>query len=507
MRVKNSLKNIVVAFITNGLTIIIGLLAQAVFIKVLNDEYLGINGLFNNIISMLGIVELGIGSAIIYNLYKPVYEKDNLKINALMNFYKKSYNIIAIIVLLLGLALLPFLDFFVKDVTIPININIVYILFIIDVVCSYLLSYKRSIINANQKNYLVNLIHVGYLILLNAFQIMILVLTHNYYIYLVIKIIMRLLENIILSMLADILYPYLNNKDAKLDIDTRRDIFKKVKALFFHKIGGFIVLGTDNIIISKYLGIITVGLYSNYALIIEAVNRLFGQVINTLTPSVGNLLVENNSTKNFHIFKKVRFLNFWIATFSGISILIIMESFIKIWIGKEFILPLLVLYILVINYYQRSMRTCFMVFKEASGIYYEDRFVPLIESALNIIASLILLKYFGLSGIFMGTIISSLALWCYSYPKYVYKKLFNRSYINYIKETIGYLSIFILLSIFTYIFKSLFTFNNDFLEFIVNSLIALIIPNLILLLIFFKTDNFKYYLNLLKDILKKKVKK
>ena len=216
MRVKNSLKNMVVAFITNGLTIIIGLLAQAVFIKVLNDEYLGINGLFNNIISMLGIVELGIGSAIIYNLYKPVYEKDNLKINALMNFYKKSYNIIAIIVLLLGISLLPFLDFFVKDVTISININLVYILFIIDVFCSYLLSYKRSIINANQKNYLVNLIHVGYLILLNAFQIMILVLTHNYYIYLVIKIIMRLLENIILSMLADILYPYLNNKDAKL---------------------------------------------------------------------------------------------------------------------------------------------------------------------------------------------------------------------------------------------------------------------------------------------------
>ncbi|MCI8671584.1 MAG: polysaccharide transporter [Bacilli bacterium] len=507
MRTKNSIKNTLVSFITNIVTIVIGLVAQAVFIKTLGNEYLGINGLFSNIISMLGIVELGIGSAIIYHLYKPIAENNSKQVKALMNFYKKCYNIIALAIFIIGLIITPYLPLFIENITIDINISLVYIMFIIEVVCSYLLSYKRSLINANQKSYVVNLIHIGYLIILNLIEIIILIATKNYYLYLIIKIIMRLLENIILSIIANKLYSYLKNNSEELDKETKKDIFKKVKALFFHKIGGFIVLGTDNIIISKYLGIITVGLYSNYALIIEAVNRLFGQVINTLTPSVGNLLVENNSTKNFHIFKKVRFLNFWIATFSGISILIIMESFIKIWIGKEFILPLLVLYILVINYYQRSMRTCFMVFKEASGIYYEDRFVPLIESALNIIASLILLKYFGLSGIFMGTIISSLALWCYSYPKYVYKKLFNRSYINYIKETIGYLSIFILLSIFTYIFKSLFTFNNDFLEFIVNSLIALIIPNLILLLIFFKTDNFKYYLNLLKDILKKKVKK
>lgn len=498
MRVKNSLKNMVVAFITNGLTIIIGLLAQAVFIKVLNDEYLGINGLFNNIISMLGIVELGIGSAIIYNLYKPVYEKDNLKINALMNFYKKSYNIIAIIVLLLGLALLPFLDFFVKDVTIPININIVYILFIIDVVCSYLLSYKRSIINANQKNYLVNLIHVGYLILLNAFQIMILVLTHNYYIYLVIKIIMRLLENIILSMLADILYPYLNNKDAKLDIETRRDIFKKVKALFFHKIGGFIVLGTDNIIISKFLGIVSVGLYSNYYLVIEAVKKLFGQAISVLTPSVGNLLIENNQEKNFLVFKRTRFLNFWIATFSGIAILIVMDSFIKIWIGDKYILPELVLIVLVLNYFISSMRNSYMVFKEAAGIFHEDRYVPIIESVINIVASIVLLKIFGLAGVFMGTIISSLILWCYSYPKFVYKKLFNRSYKDYIKETLGYLLIFCILS---FIFRSFFgiiAFDNIYLEFLIRVLGVLIVPNIVLLLMFYKTDNFKYYYSLLK---------
>ena len=153
MRTKNSIKNTSVSFITNLLTIVIGLIAQGIFIKILGSEYLGINGLFSNIISMLGIVELGVGSAIIYHLYKPIVEEDIKKVKALMNFYKKCYTIIALIILTIGLMIIPYLNLFIEEVTIDINISLVYILFIIEIVCSYLLSYKRSIINANQKNY------------------------------------------------------------------------------------------------------------------------------------------------------------------------------------------------------------------------------------------------------------------------------------------------------------------------------------------------------------------
>lgn len=504
MRTTNSIKNTLVSFISNLLTIIIGLIAQAIFIKILGKEYLGINGLFSNIISMLGIVELGIGSAIIYHLYKPIADNNITKIRGLMNFYKKCYNIIAITILIIGLLITPFLRFFIQPISIDINIKLIYILFIIEIVFSYILSYKRTIINANQKNYLVNLIHIGYLIALNLIEIIVLIYTKNYYLYLILKIIMRVLENICITIVANKLYPYLKDNNEKLDKTTKKDIFKKVKALFFHKIGSFIVLGTDNIIISKFIGIIEVGLYSNYYMIINAVEKLFGQLINALTPSVGNMLVTESQEKSFTIFKRIRFLNFWISTFSGVCLFIIIDSFITIWIGKEYLLSTLVLTVLILNYYQKSMRTSYSVFKEAAGIYYEDRFIPLIESVLNIIASLILLKYFGLAGVFMGTIISSLLLWCLSYPKYVYKKLFNRSYLNYTKETLGYLVLFLGIAYLTFKLSSLVVINNAFLLLLVNCIIALIIPNLILLILFGKTDDFKYYLQLLKRLNKNK---
>ena len=497
-RKKNSIKNIIGSMASNIITIIIGLIAQALFIKILGSEYLGLNGLFSNIITMLGIVELGVGNAIIYNLYKPIAENNIEKIKSLMKFYKKSYMIIAFVVAIIGIAIIPILPFFVEDVSVNINIIIVYLLFLADVVCSYLLSYKRSILYANQKNYIINIIHIIYTILLNTFQILVLYLTRNYYYYLVIKIFMRVFENSIISIIADRKYPFINNSADNLDKETEKDIFTKVKALFFHKIGSFAVLGTDNIIISKYLGLITVGLYSNYYLIINAIQTVFGQIIISFTASIGNMLVTESKQKCYDVFKKIRFFNFWLATFASCSVLIIMDSFISIWIGDEYILPLLVLEVLVFNLYQKLMRNSYMSFKEAAGIYYEDRFVPLIEATLNIVVSIVCCKLFGLAGVFVGTVISGLALWCYSYPKYVYKRLFDRSYIEYAKETIGYIILFVLIASGTYYLSTIINFSNIYLEFISNAMISLIVPNILLFIIFFKTDNFKYYLNLLK---------
>ena len=503
-RKKNSIKNVIGSMFSNIITIIIGLVAQAIFIKILGSEYLGLNGLFSNIITMLGIVELGIGNAIIYNLYKPIAENNIDKIKSLMHFYKKSYLIIAGVVTIIGLIIIPFLPFFIENVTIDININLVYLLFLADVVCSYLLSYKRSILYANQKNYIINFIHIGYTILLNVFQLLILFFTKNYYAYLIVKIIMRIFENLIISNIADKKYPYINEKANKLDKETEKDIFTKVKALFFHKIGGFAVLGTDNIIISKFLGLVTVGLYSNYYLIINAIQTIFGQIITSFTASIGNMLVTENKEKCFDIFKKIRFFNFWIATFSATSFLIIMDSFISIWLGNDFVLPFIVLSTLVFNLYQKLMRNTYSSFKEAAGIFYEDRFVPLIESILNIIFSIIFCKLFGLAGVFMGTIISGFALWCYSYPKYVYKKLFDRSYVDYTKETLGYIILFLFVAGVTYLLSTSFCISSIYLKFVFNVLISLIVPNIILLVIFINTDNFKYYLNIIKSVLKNK---
>lgn len=508
MRTRNSLKNMIAAVATNIITIILGFIAQAIFLKILGTEYLGVNGLFTNVVSMLGIVELGIGSAIIFHLYQPIAENDKKKIKALMSFYKKAYHIIAIIILILGIGLIPLLGTFITDVKIDINITFVYILFILDIIASYLLAYKRSVLYADQKNYLVNIIHIFYLICLNSLQLITLYLTKNYYYYLMIKIIMRIVENIIITTIVNRKYIYLKEKNKeKLDEKTQKDIYKKVRALFFHKIGSFIVLGTDNIIISKYLGIISVGLYSNYQMIISAIHTLFSQMISAITPSVGNLLVEKDSQKNYEVFKKIRFLNFVIATFASSALLIVMDSFVTIWIGKKYILPLSVLIVLVINLYQSLMRTSFAVFKEAAGIFYEDRFVPLIESGINMIASIILVKFFGLAGVFMGTIISSLTLWCYSYPKYVYKNLFKKDYKNYGKEMFGYLLLFLIITFISYFLSNLIQMKNPYIYFIYKVATACLIPNILMLLVFIKSENLTYFVTYLKRKEKTYVKK
>lgn len=499
MRKQNSIKNAFASLFSNVFTIVIGLISQAIFIKTLGTEYLGLNSLFTNIISMLCIVELGLGSAIIYNLYKPISDNDIKTIQSLMKFYKKCYHVISAIVLILGCSLIPFLSFFTSSVTIKTNINAIYILFLLDAVCSYLLSYKRSILYANQKNYIINIIHIGYTLVLNVSQLLILIYTANYYIYLVIKIVCRLIENTIITCIVNKMYHYLTEKGTmKLNENLRTDIIKKIKALFFHKIAGFIVSSSDNLVISRMLGVVMVGLYSNYYMVINSIQTIFGQIITSTTASIGDMLVNENCDKCFLVFRRIRFLNFCIATFSSTCIFILMTDFIKIWIGESYVLPVLILLVLTINLFQQLMRYTYLSFKEAAGIFYEDRFIPLCEAIINIVFSILLCNKYGLLGVFIGTIISSMVLWCYSYPKFVYKKLFHQSYLKYIKETFIYLVIFFFILFLTSMITKIIIIKNIYMNFVKNILICIIVPSVLLLVLFYNRDILNYYLHYLK---------
>ncbi len=504
MRSTNSIKNAITAIISNIVTILIGIVSQAIFIKTLGAEYLGINGLFTNIVSMLGIVELGIGSAIIYNLYEPIAKDDTEKIKSLMNFYKKSYRVIAVIVFIIGMMIIPFLKNIVGDISIDINIEFIYSLFIIDVVASYLLTYKRSILYANQKTYITNIVHIGYLIVMNTLQIVILLIAKNFIAYLMIKIICRILENIVITIIANRKYPYIKEKNVKkIDKKTTKDIIKKVKGLIFHKVGSFVVLGTDNIIISKFLGVVTVGLYSNYNMIIQAVSNLFLQVFDSLTASVGNLLVENNCKKSYEIYKNMLMMNSILFTFATTEIICLIEPFIKVWIGEQYILSKVVLIILMVNFYIQGMRKTCLVFKMAAGIFHEDRYFPIIESIINIIVSVILVKIIGLPGVFLGTIVSTLPVILISYPKYVYIPLFHKSFWNYVKENAYYYILaFITVSI-AMIVTSYININNLIVKLIVNAITSSIIFAIMQYIFFHNKSEYKYLKNMLKNFILK----
>lgn len=487
-------KNVISSLLVNISNIIIGFFAQRFFLQILNAEYLGLNGLFSNIISMLAIFELGIGSAITFSLYKPLASDDKKTIKALMRFYRKAYRIIATIVFVAGCLMTTFLPYIIKEVTIDVNIYAIYLMFVLDAVCSYLLTYRRSILYADQNNYLINYVHICYLMLMNVAQLSLLAVTHNYYLYLGVKIVMRVVENLVIHLIVHYRYPYLDDiGGVRLNKKLEKDILKKIKALLFHKIGAFIVLGSDNIIISKYIGLVEVGLYSNYYLIFKAGETLIGQAVSSLTPTVGHKLAVCESEKTYGAFKKTRFAGFCLSCVAATTYMACMQPLVKIWLGEQYILEPLALAMLALNLFQRLQRYSYNAFKEAAGVYYEDRYVPIIESFLNIVVSIVLLQFFGLAGVVMGTTISGLVLWCYSYPKFVYKKLFKRSYCQYARETIGYMAVFAACATVVNFITAFVTFSSILAQLIVNAVVSFVICAIIITVTLHKTSSFRLF--------------
>lgn len=500
MRTSNSIKNSIATVCLNFISIFLGLIAQSIFIRTLGAEYNGIKSLFSNIFSMLAIAELGFGSAIVYHLYKPISEKNISKIKSLVNFYKNVYRIVAGIVFLLGIIILPFINMIVGETTITDNIHLIYILFLFETVASYLLTYKRSIIQADQKNYIINYINIIYLVIVNIVQIAILLISKNFILYLTVKIILRILENFTINIIVNKKYPYLKDRDVeKVDPKVKKEIYHSVNGLLFHKIGTFFVMGTDNILISIFLGIKQVGLYTNYYTITNYVHSMFGQIFASFTSSIGNLLIEQSKERSYQIYKNMLFLNSWIYCFCAISIYLLMEPFVTLWLGSEYILSKLVLVTLSFNFYVQGMRKTNVSFKDAAGIFYEDRFVPIMESIINVVASIILVKYLGLAGIVIGTILSSMVLYIYSFPKFMYKKIFNKRYLEFYKIHIYYLLITLFTALITIFIVSRISLNNAFLQLIVNGILCLIIPNLIYYLISRKKEEFAYFKYIILD--------
>ena len=512
-RSENSFKNIGASLLMTVINIALGFITQKIFAHQLGTINLGLNGLFTNIISVLSIADLGIGTAIVFNMYRPISQNNIEKIKTLMSLYKKSYRIIAGAVLILGILILPFLKVIIGSNNIDIidssiNIYLLFSLYLFDTVFSYLLTYKRSMLYANQKNYIINLIHTVCILFMYSLQIIILLIFKNFYLYLIVRIVCRLVENIIINIRTDKIYPFLRDKDIKkIDENTKIDISRRVKASIFHNIGGYIVLGTDNIIISLFIGIEMVGLYSNYLLIINALNNLIGQIFSSITASVGNLLIEKDYKKINNLCDNFNYINYWIYVIAGCMLCCCVQPFIMIWLGRDYLLSTIVVVILAINFFAQGMRKTMQVFTEAGGICYENRFVPVVEALVNIVFSVLLAKLIGLPGVFIGTILSSLVLHFYSYPKYVYRNLLQRNFTDYIKQFAIKTAIFLMI-LFSCIFIIKFiSFNNIFINLIVNALVSFSISLGALYFLYRKSDSYRYFIYLLGELKKKIFKK
>ncbi|EHK2338409.1 lipopolysaccharide biosynthesis protein [Clostridium perfringens] len=501
MRINNSIKNIITSVLGQFITIGLNFTTRSIFILMLGNEFLGINGLFTNIISILALAEMGIGSAIIYSLYKPIAEKDYIKIKGLMSFYNSAYKVISLIILIVGVAIIPLIPKIAKSDINNFRLIIIYLLFLCNSVASYLYAYKKSIIVADQKDYILSIYRNIFKVILNILQVIILIITKNYEMFLIIQIVVTITENILVAKKVDKMYTFLLNKDnVKLGKKEKNSIIKNVKALLYHKIGGVIVNSTDNILISKFVGITSVGLYSNYYLIIGALNLLIGQSFSALTASVGNLNAVESKEKSYNTYKLILFINFWIAGFSSICLWILFEPFITLWIGKQYLFKNYIVLIIVINFYILTIRRTTLLYKDSCGLFWNDRYKPIIESVVNIIVSIVLAPKLGISGVFIGTFISTLSSAFWMEPYVLYKYGFNRKVREYFKMFIVYTIIIILVGFSTTIICNTMT-GTEIIVFIKKICVCILVPNGLLSICFHKKDEFKQVINLIKYIL------
>lgn len=472
MRTENSLKNVFWTVMAFGINLVVNFVARKIFIDVLGAEYNGLNSLFSSIISILSIAELGIGTTIIYFLYGPLHRKEYGLIKSLMNFYKKCYRVVAGVVLLIGLVLIPFLSSIVGEVNIDVNIYTIYILFLLESVLSYLFSYKRSIIIADQKERITKYTHIVVILLLNFTQIAVLYLTKNYYSFLLLKVLFTCVENIWLSYIANKKYPFIRGRAELLPVEVKNNLNKRMRAMFYHQIGGFVVNGTDNIIISVMFGVAEVGYYNNYYLIVSSILGLVSNAFSGITASVGSLLVAKNKQESLTVYKGIQAINYVMAAYISCTFYVCVQPLMSLWLGGDYLMSSLVVVVLTVYTYLKIMKQAMVVFKNAAGVFYEDRFVPLVESLVNIVASIICAKIFGVSGIIMGTIISTMVLYFGSYPFIVYKRAFGISPVSYFKQHISYLVLTIAAGALIVILSNLIVLQEPMLELAKNFLVS-----------------------------------
>ena len=507
MRTKYAIKNISMSIFSQVVIILLGFLSRKVFINSLGEEYLGVNGLLTNVLSMMVLIEGGIGISIVYNLYKPLAENNKEKILALVQLYKKAYGILALIMIVISCGLYPFLGLIMKMDNPIKGMFWVYFIFVAKNSISYINAYKWALVSADQKAYLLTKWNLIFQVLTTLGKIVILMITDNYILYLSIELIIFVIQNIVKTIIVYNRYPYIKEKNKYIiDSQTKENIFKKVKAMFMHNIGGYLVFSTDNILISAFVSVKAVGLYSNYTMITSQVSALLSAVISGIDAGVGNLIVTEGKEKIYSIFKTSFLVSFWIYSWAVIFLFNLLEPFISWWIGEEYLLTKPIFIVVLINFYLNGMRGPIATFKNKAGLFVQDRYISVIEGLVNLFTSLILIKYFGFIGVFLGTTISTLTTVFWSQPRVTYKYLFKKTLIGYFIRYFTVIVIMILTGGITAFICNLLVSGTSFMSLIYRGIICLFVPNIIYLGVFFKTCEFKYLLNTFKNIMPQFVK-
>ena len=502
-RKKFTVKNIKYGYISNLVTLVLKFVSRTIFISILGVEYLGVNGLFINVLGALSMAELGIGVAMNYALYKPVAEKNIEKLKSLMRFYRNSYRVIALVVTILGFGLLPFFQYLIKDPGNLGDISVYYIIFLFNTVTSYLVSYKYSLLNAEQKGYLISNIQSLTTITTVAFQIIFLLIFKSFLAYLLIAAGVGVIQKIFVNRYINKKYPYLKDKNIrKLTKEEIKPIKKNTIALIWHKIGGISVYQTDNLIIAAFISVATVGIVSNYNLIITSVSGFITIIFNSAVGSFGNLIATEDKLKQYQIFKVYRFVAFWIYGFSSVAFFTLSTPFITLWIGENMIISEFTLLLIIISFYLSGDALCINNLKSAGGVFNQDKYVAVLQAVINLVVSIIMVRKIGLAGVFIGTIVQSIVASIIK-PIIVYKAIFERSSKQYFVDWIKFAIPVIAATALCWALKNTLAKEVTVINLVINIAFVVAIPNILFYILFRKNTEFMYLKELILNRLKK----
>lgn len=501
-RTKNTVRNIFFGSVLKIVNIVLPFISRTVILYVMGAQYLGLNSLFHSVLNFLSLAELGVAAALIYTMYKPIAQNDIPMIKALLNLYKRLYIIIGTVILVVGMCLMPFLDTIIKDdVPSDTNIYILYFLYLINTALSYwLFSYKSAILYAYQRNDIESKIGVfitpaSYIVMLGF-----LVLTKNYYAYIIWQPIFTIATNIIRKIIVDKQFPELK-PEGKVSKEMTRSIFKKVTALIGTKLNTVVLNAADNIVMSAFLGLTVIAIYGNYYYIMSSIFMFLGIIYSSMTAGLGNSLQTETLQKNYKDFEKFSFMNSWLVGWCTICLVCLYQPFMKIWVQDENLMfPFYVVLELGLYFYIYQIRKIPVVYKDAAGIWWEDRFRPYVCMIVNVVLNIVLVQFVGVSGIILSTVFSlliSIPWENYTIFKYIFhcsgKKYYLKMFIFAFTMVVGGVATYLLCNL----------FSDGIPQLLVRGVICLVVPNVIFVLFNFKRHEFKDTIALVKQILKR----
>lgn len=468
---RKSIINIATSLIFKSIMVIMAVIVRKCLIKYVGNDGNGLNSLYINIINVVSIAELGIGSAITFSMYKPIVENDQKKVGALYNLYKKMYTKISLIIFIVGLLMMPLLPYFANDLTLNVNLYSTFFIFLISVVITYFYSAKSSLINAYKNNYITTIIEQSGQILLSILQIAVLIITHSFVWFLLVRILVALLQWFVTSYIADRKYKKVLESKELLDYSTTEEITKNIKAMFMHKIGGVLVNSSDNIIISSFVSVMMLGLYTNYTTIAISMISILGMFFSQTISIIGHSYISQSKQKfneNFEFFHKA---NFMIGIIFFLGFYACIDNLIELLYGKEFLIEKSLVAIITVNYYIQFMRQAALSFRDATGTFYYDRYKPFIEGIVNVVLSIIFVKVWGISGVIIATILTNIFICHIVEPYVLYKHALKKSPKKYYLKNYSFILTII---IFIYLYEkiNIFSINNIYYQFLVNGLIA-----------------------------------